>query len=407
MSNHRLTAHRYEPADEPRRQPARVAIVLEKTPGLPTGGSHAVGAWMVEALRRIYDVTIITLDSNLSVDGLNGYFGTAIGHNDVRIERVPLPLPLRWTAKLVLLKRHILLRHCARVAPNYDLVIFSSGEAGIGGRGIQYIHFPSTRGSRGNLVGIYEGLCERISGHSEAGVQANVTLTNSAWTAAAIRRAYNVEPLVLHPPVPEDYREVPWDSREDGFLCIGRITPEKGVDRVIRILKGVRERGFDVHLHVIGEFQDRGYWRKISRLLDPSWVTVEGVLRRGQLVELLSRHKYGLHGMPQEHFGIVVGEMAKAGCIVFVPDGGGQVEIVNDDRLTYHDEADAIDKICAVMHSRSRQMELRDGLARSSGRYSSAIFIDRFRRIVQDFLRPLAQGSQDPIGAASLIEGGR
>jgi hypothetical protein len=41
--------------------------------------------------------------------------------------------------------------------------------------------------------------------------------------------------------------------------------------------------------------------------------------------------------MPIEPFGMAPAEMAAAGCIVFVPNDGGQIEIVNGDpRLVYH-----------------------------------------------------------------------
>ena len=38
-----------------------------------------------------------------------------------------------------------------------------------------------------------------------------------------------------------------------------------------------------------------------------------------------------LHGMREEHFGMAPAEMARAGVIVWVPNGGGQMEIVGDE----------------------------------------------------------------------------
>ena len=50
--------------------------------------------------------------------------------------------------------------------------------------------------------------------------------------------------------------------------------------------------------------------------------------------------------MEEEHFGMVVAEMIKAACIVFVPKGGGQVEIVGEDeRMIYDDMIEASEKI--------------------------------------------------------------
>jgi glycosyltransferase involved in cell wall biosynthesis len=383
-----------------------VAIIIEKVPGVPAGGSYAVGAWMAEALKESCDVTIVTPDPTLSLRELNDYFGTSLRPEEAGIGYVPMPLVLRLTQKLVLLKKHLLLRRCTRIAKNHDLVIYASGEADFGVRGIQYIHFPMAGrdgAGRGAIAEVYEFLCERVSGYSLEGVLANLTLTNSLWTAEAIRSIYHLEAFVLHPPVPDDYPSVPWESREDGFVCVGRIVPEKRVERIISILKRVRERGWDVHLHLIGKSHDRGYWRSISRLLksESSWVSAEGALSRRELVDFLVRHKYGMHGMRNEHFGIAVGEMVKAGCVVFVPDAGGQLEIVNDDRLTYSDEAAAVDKICAVLASEKLQSDLRTRLARSSQKFSSAVFAKSVRRIVEDFLVAKSDPPHSQAGVSS------
>ena len=42
----------------------------------------------------------------------------------------------------------------------------------------------------------------------------------------------------------------------------------------------------------------------------------------------MATHRYGIHGMREEHFGMAPAEMARAGAIVWVPRGGGQTEIV-------------------------------------------------------------------------------
>jgi hypothetical protein len=99
----------------------------------------------------------------------------------------------------------------------------------------------------------------------------------------------------------------------------------------------------------------------------------------------LSRHRYGLHAMPNEHFGIAVAEMTRAGCIPFVPADGGQVEIAVDGRLIYEREADAVAKILAVMGDPTSQLELRTDLAARQPLWSKDTFIARMREIVEAF----------------------
>jgi hypothetical protein len=66
--------------------------------------------------------------------------------------------------------------------------------------------------------------------------------------------------------------------------------------------------------------------------------------------------------------------MVKAGGIVFVPDNGGQVEIVNHNDLVYGSVPDAIDKIDTVLGSQERQNILRQYLATGAQRFSSNHF---------------------------------
>ena len=65
---------------------------------------------------------------------------------------------------------------------------------------------------------------------------------------------------------------------------------------------------------------------------------------------LIPQHRYGIHGMTGEHFGIAPAELQLAGCLTFVPSDGGQTEIVEgDERVMYHDVDDAVRKISHVL----------------------------------------------------------
>jgi glycosyltransferase involved in cell wall biosynthesis len=106
-------------------------------------------------------------------------------------------------------------------------------------------------------------------------------------------------------------------------------------------------------------------------------------LKRG----LLAGHRFGINARPNDAFGIAVAEMVKGGWIVFVPNGGGQVEIVNHPALIYGNEADATQKISAVLASDAEQESLRNHLLRSSHRFSEESFQGRIRQVVKDFLK--------------------
>ena len=123
-----------------------------------------------------------------------------------------------------------------------------------------------------------------------------------------------------------------------GFVCIGRISPEKRIEQIIQILKQVRVRGHKIHLNIIGGTEETPYGRSIEELskTERDWITLEGKRFGSDKTKILSQHLFGIHACQGEAFGISVVEMVKAGCITFVPDEGGQTEIVNHSSLTYN-----------------------------------------------------------------------
>jgi len=106
-------------------------------------------------------------------------------------------------------------------------------------------------------------------------------------------------------------------------------------------------------------------------------------------LDFIANHKFGISGRTNEPFGISVAEMAKAGCIVFVPDGGGQVEIVDGLQLVYRDESDATAKINKVLSSPEIQTKLQKYLLIQSQKFSTDNFQREIKKIVREFLNPL------------------
>lgn len=367
----------------------RIGVIIERIPGLPPGGSEAVGFWTVEALKSDYDVAIISADADLSLPEVNAFFGTRILSNEVDFIVAPVPPPVRDAPRLRLLTKHFIARYCRKIAVNFDLLIGTASEMDLGVQGIQYIHYPlALSQGRNKILAAYSFLSGIIAGYSHRRMTFNWTLANSKWTAQKAKDAYGIDALVLYPPVADDALVIPWSDREDGFVCIGRISPDKNLESVVRIVKSVRQEAPGVHLHLIGEIRDRSYWKRIAPLLasEKDWLFYEGRLPRDGVIRLVGAHKYGIHGMPEEHFGIGVAEMAKAGCLVFVPRGGGQVEIVQSEDLVYDNESDAVRKIHRVMKEQDRQSALRNALAERAGEFSSKKFMLDMRALVIKFL---------------------
>lgn len=376
----------------------------------PPGGGNGVAAWMLHALQDRAEVTLLTLEP-FEAGALNRFYGTAIDPSKVRAlraARLVYPRLKRLGKPLTLLKSSLVMRELRAMAGDFDLVVSANNEADFDQPGIQYIHFPTYIRPRPEvdqrayhskrLMNLYYGACDRIAGVSREGVKRNVSLVNSDWTGRLMSRWYDDAPTeTLYPPVAGDFPDVPWAERERAFVCIGRISVEKNYERIFEILRGVRARFPEIRLHFVGTRGEPVYTERILRLIEEerAWVTLHENIPRTELVELVARQRYGIHAMAEEHFGMGVAEMVRAGNVVWVPNGGGQVEIVDrEPALLFRKSDEAIDKICRVLGDEREEARLRARLGPQRERFSEAAFVAHFQRIVNDFFAAGAAGAR-------------
>jgi glycosyltransferase involved in cell wall biosynthesis len=381
----------------------KVAILY---PAFFWGGAEQVTAWTLETLCRIYDVTLFTF-TRLDIEKLNSIYGTHIQTCDITIE-VPFgitPIPDFLTSRIQLftMRQHLMMRYFKSKKDQYDLPISNYNEMDFGKRGIQFIHAPmfgdgqeKTRSLLGYpdsmLHQFYRWLMKKISGYSNDRMLHNISFVNSQWSMNLIQTAFpTLEPFVLYPPVFLDRADVPWDERQDGFVCISRISPEKRIEDAIEIVRKVRERGFNVDLHIVSAGTEVDYFQKLSPLFHQfsDWLFVEDSISRSRLAELTASHKYGIHTRVNEQFGLSVAELVRAGCVPFVPSLGGQVEIVGGiPALLFEGVDSAVEKIVAVLGNARLQVELREMLEPQKDKFSITRFqlglLDQVEKILKE-----------------------
>ena len=377
--------------------------VLLVQPSLqPPGGGNSVAAWVLQALAGQHRVTVLSW-TPVDVDPVNRFFGTHLQHGDFETTVVPnqwrvlldhLPVPAH------LIKQSLLMRRTRQIGGAFDVVFGLFNEADYGRRGIQYIHYPTYLRPRPRAdlrwyhpphrgLDLYYAFADWIAGFSMERMRQNVTLVNSDWTGAQVQPFLGVTTRTVYPPVADPAPPLPWAQRRNGFLTLGRVSPEKELERVMRILARVREQRPDLTLTIVGtsDRHSRRYYDRLTtlaRTLGP-WIEFRMNLSRPDVDRLMASYRYGIHGMREEHFGMAPAELARAGCIVWVPRGGGQVEIVDrEPALTYDSDADAITKIARILGDDAEQQRLR-AVLRSSERFATARFVGEIRQIVNDF----------------------
>jgi glycosyltransferase involved in cell wall biosynthesis len=237
------------------------------------------------------------------------------------------------------------------------------------------------------LLGAYRGFCQRLSRGSNAGLRRNLSLANSAFVAGKIKDVHGVESRVLYPPVPGDFPDIPWERRRAAAVAVGRMHCCKRWEMAVEIVDLVRREGLDLSLTLIAHRDDPEYGQRMAALAaSRPWFRILSDLSREQLAWEVAQHRYGLHTMENEHFGIAVAELLRAGCIPFVHDSGGPVEIVGGRaELRFPDATAGARAVASAMRDPARQEGLRQFLAGRRNLFSAEEFCDSLRRLAGEF----------------------
>jgi hypothetical protein len=117
------------------------------------------------------------------------------------------------------------------------------------------------------------------------------------------------------------------------------------------------------------------------------FVTLEGPMYGEALHEMLLTHRYGINGARTEQFGIAIAEMIAAGMIPFVPNSGGQRELVNEEpALMFETTDEAVEKISAVLSDGRGAERSKAGLPDIESKYGTPVFRERIQTIVREAL---------------------
>ena len=362
----------------------RPKILFLQTNLFPRGGATSVAAWMLEALRRDFAITLLTADP-VDWKELNRLFGTSISPGDVEV------LLMNRAARMLLRldpdpesiqPLAYMMRICRRIRSQYDLVVCAAmEEADLGGYGLLYVHYPwlgsywgshldAARSLTKRVVGFVQGKLRPwvlLSGYSVARMKQCRVLTNSDWTGAQVSAFYGIATETVYPPITPLADPADWAARESSFVSVGRLNPAKRFDWMIDVMRRVREEHPEVRFHVVGTRDEdkvaKAYYRRLLREVEANrdWVSLHEGPSRRELLNLLGRMKYAIHAKEDEHFGMAPAEALAAGCLPFVHDSGGQVEIVGrEPRLCFTDADDAVRKIRRVLSDAALREELQE-----------------------------------------------
>lgn len=200
-------------------------------------------------------------------------------------------------------------------------------------------------------------------------------IANSHVVAGRIRRYYERESEVVHPPIDVDAFTAQ-RVRGDFWVYVGRLSAYKRADIAVRAFATLGMR-----LIVVGEGRERASLEAIAR----DNVAFAGRLDDATLRQLLGSAR-GLIFPAEDDFGIVCVEALASGAPVVALAAGGAPEIVRDGidgALVPTADADAFAEAVLRVERRSWDVEQLRGSAR---RFDVSRFRDRIRAIVDDAL---------------------
>ena len=278
------------------------------------------------------------------------------------------------------------------------MLLGTQNEADFGRRGITYVHYPWVYLPRprdemrwfhripGAVTG-YRRLCQWISHGSNEGLRRNLSLTNSSFIAGLVREVHGIDSRVVFPPVTSEFPDIPWERRESAVVAVGRVHGSKRWEMAVAIVDEVRRRGHALGLTLVGHRDDAEYAERLERLAATRpWFRMRLDVPRDELRMAVASHRYGIHTMEKEHFGMGAAEILRAGCLLFAHNSGGPVEILGGElRLLFDDVTDAADKIERLLSNAALESELRARMEARRHLFTVEAFCDAMREIVERF----------------------
>lgn len=222
-------------------------------------------------------------------------------------------------------------------------------------------------------------------------LRSTAVLTNSSYSAKAIRKYIGVEPLVVYPPVDIDkfLLGALCGSREDIIVSCGRYSMEKRYHFILDIAKHLPEYRF----YIIGSISSpssRDYYNRVRAMKEKHGLDNVELLvdyPRTKQIMLYSHAKAYMHAMIGEHFGISIVEAMASGLVPVVhKSGGAWMDIVDYGRYGYGysslDEA-----VEAVEKAVKNYWSLREKMVNRAKQFTKEVFMEKMKKIIEVMMK--------------------
>ncbi len=351
-------------------------------------------------------VTIIGFKAP-DIDKMESFCGLRFPRDRISSIQVEIPAILKKRPHtLPRLRTAILQRKTKQIAKNYDLCVSTYNEIDFGRRGIQYIHMPtfvsydlllkygiakkdSLLGRYAFLGGLYLAFSMLLAGNSKKRMEKNMTLTNSHFMKGVIAEEFDIDAEVVYPSLLDFNEECSNDknTRVSRIACIGRINEDKNTLALVDLYAQIHRRTAALGLMIAGKIGDEEYFNAVKNRTMALNLPVDFKtdLSRTEIESLLKTSLFFINPKYCEHFGIATLEALRAGCLPFVHQSGGSVEIIPAPELQYTNAQDLSTKVERLVNDHSLREKLLEQLAEHRKKFSVEQFYREFDAAVVKF----------------------
>lgn len=204
----------------------------------------------------------------------------------------------------------------------------------------------------------------------------DLVIANSSYTKAQIKKYYQTDSIVVHPPVDLDRfskKEVKEKHRK-GFVVIGRQTPYKMIDLAVLACTELM-----LPLKVVGDGPDNTKLRSLAG----STISFYQNASDQDIVELLSSSE-GFIFPGIDDFGIVSIEAMSAGTpVIAYKDGGALDYVVPGETGEFFDQQSA-DSLSHVLKNFNSAMYSSVAIIKFAEQFSSLVFRDKIKKLIKE-----------------------
>jgi glycosyltransferase involved in cell wall biosynthesis len=275
----------------------------------------------------------------------------------------------------------------------YDLVVVSSHACAInadppaGTPCVCYSHTPMRYAwlvdtERGRLEGVRGRVLAGLSGwlrkqDRKAAQRPDLLVANSTAVRERIRRFYDRDATVVHPPVEVEELRAETAGDRHRFLWVGRLVPYKRPLEVAEAFRGLPQR-----LTMVGIGPQEEELRE--RL--PQNVELRGWISREELRRLYGEAAGFLH-VGEEDFGITMVEALAAGAPVVALNAGGARDIVRDGVDGVLVEEPTADSLRGAVEQIAAKEWDRTALAERAASFSRDDFTGKMRALIAETMK--------------------